>query len=96
MMPAQTESPTPEQIAHQKKLNELTSSLFTKSSRSEPEFSLIDIHHAFMKFYGSWVPYSDMISMPVPVILGLLERVQEDSMEMQKEHERLLRRGRYK
>jgi hypothetical protein len=49
-----------------------------------------------MKFYGSWVPYSDMISMPVPVILGLLERVQEDSMEMQKEHERLLRRGRYK
>jgi len=39
---------------------------------------MIDIHHELMKFYHCWIPLDELKKIPIPMLIGLLERIEKD------------------
>lgn len=40
---------------------------------------LIDLHHLFMRHYNCWIKPEEFNSLPIPTILALLQRINDDN-----------------
>lgn len=54
-----------------------------KEEQSDERY-LQRIHHVLMKEYG-WIPLEEFKALPIPTITGLLEEIQFDNEQMEKE-----------